>query len=96
MAGQAAGNVKSAATMARGKVTSSFGKTFRQKKDKAQDTKTDKTEIICPSCENNVPDEFKFCPSCGQSMATEKECISCKEVIPIDFGFCPHCGTSQA
>jgi len=95
MAGQAAGNVKSAATMARGKVTSSFGKTFRQKKDKAQDTKTDKTEIICPSCENNVPDEFKFCPSCGQSMATEKECISCKEVIPIDFGFCPHCGASQ-
>jgi len=95
MAGQAAGNVKSAATMARGKVTSSFGKTFRQKKDKAQDTKTDKTEIICPSCENNVPDEFKFCPSCGQSMATEKECISCKEVIPFDFGFCPHCGASQ-
>jgi len=96
MAGQAAGNVKSAATTAGGKVTSSFGKVFQQKNGEAQNTKTDITETTCLSCSNNVPDEFKFCPNCGQSMATEKECVSCKEVIPIDFGFCPHCGTSQA
>lgn len=95
MAGQAAGNVKSAATIAGGKVTSTFGKVFRQKNDEAQDTKTDKTETTCLGCGNNVPDEFKFCPSCGQLMATEKECVSCKKMISIDFGFCPHCGASQ-
>ena len=89
-AGQAAGNVKNAATMAGGKVTTTFGKVFRQKKAEAQNM-----EKSCPSCENSVPGEYKFCPSCGHSMATEKECVSCKEVIPIDFGFCPHCGTSQ-
>ena len=38
---------------------------------------------------------LSFVPSCGHSMATEKECVSCKEVILIDFGFCPHCGVSQ-
>lgn len=94
-AGQAAGNMKSAAAAAGGKVTSSFGKVFRQKKNVAQDANADKMETTCPGCGNNVPDEFKFCPSCGQSMATEKECVSCKEVISIDFGFCPHCGASQ-
>lgn len=95
MAGQAAENVKGAATVAGGKVTSTFGKVFQRKNDKTQDTGTDNATATCLNCGNNVPDEFKFCPSCGQSMATEKECVSCKEVIHIDFGFCPHCGTSQ-
>jgi tellurite resistance protein len=89
MAGQAAGNVKSTATMAGGKVSNTFGKVFRQKKDEAQDTKTDKPETTCPLCGNSVPNEFKFCPSCGQSMATEKECDSCKEVIPLILVFVP-------
>lgn len=95
MAGLAAENVKGAATVAGGKVTSTFGKVFQRKNDKTQDTGTDNATATCLNCGNNVPDEFKFCPSCGQSMATEKECVSCKEVIHIDFGFCPHCGTSQ-
>ncbi|MBE2224891.1 MAG: zinc ribbon domain-containing protein [Anaerolineae bacterium] len=95
MAGQAAENVKIAATAAGGKVTTTFGKVFQRKNDKTQDTGTDNVTATCLNCGNNVPVEFKFCPDCGQSMATEKECVSCKEVIHIDFGFCPHCGTSQ-
>ena len=84
-----------AVATAGGKVTNTFGKIFQRKKGEAQDTGTDNTEITCPSCGSNVPDEFKFCPACGQSTATEKKCISCNEILPIDFSFCPHCGATQ-
>lgn len=95
MAGQAAGNVKGVATTAGSKVTSTFGKVFRRKKEAAPDKIEGNTGTICAGCGNNVPDEYKFCPSCGQAMSTEKECISCNAMIPVKFGFCPHCGTPQ-
>ena len=86
VAGQVAGNVKGAAATAGGKVTSAFGSVFRRKKDSV---------IICVNCKKEVAAGFKFCPACGQSIATEKKCISCDEVLPIDFSFCPHCGAAQ-
>lgn len=85
IAGQAAGNVKGAAAAAGGKVTGAFGNVFRRKKSSV---------IICVNCKNEVAAGFKFCPACGQSIATEKKCVSCDEVLPIDFSFCPHCGSS--
>lgn len=84
--GHAAGKVKGATATAGGKVTSAFGNVFRRKKD---------TVTICVNCKNEVAAGFKFCPACGQSIATEKKCVSCNEVIPIDFSFCPHCGALQ-
>jgi len=84
--GQAAGNVKGATASAAGKVTSAFGNVFRRKKD---------TVTICVNCKNEVAAGYKFCPACGQSIATEKKCVSCDEVLPIDFSFCPHCGSAQ-
>jgi RNA polymerase subunit RPABC4/transcription elongation factor Spt4/tellurite resistance protein len=86
IAGQAAGNVKGATALAGGKVTSAFGNVFRRKKD---------TVTICVNCKNEVAAGYKFCPTCGQSIATEKKCVSCDEVLPIDFSFCPHCGAAQ-
>jgi RNA polymerase subunit RPABC4/transcription elongation factor Spt4/uncharacterized tellurite resistance protein B-like protein len=86
IAGQAAGNVKGATASAGGKVTSAFGNVFRRKKD---------TVTICVNCKNEVAAGYKFCPACGQSIATEKKCVSCDEVLPIDFSFCPHCGAAQ-
>jgi RNA polymerase subunit RPABC4/transcription elongation factor Spt4 len=86
IAGQAAGNVKGAAATAGGKVTSAFGNVFRRKKGSV---------IICVNCKNEVAAGYKFCPACGQSIATEKKCVSCDEVLPIDFSFCPHCGATQ-
>lgn len=86
IAGQAVGNVKRATLTAGGKVTNAFGNVLRRKKD---------TTIICGNCKNEVAAGYKFCPACGQSIATEKKCVSCDEVLPVDFSFCPHCGAAQ-
>ena len=86
VAGQATGNVKGAAASAGGKVKSAFGNNIRHKKDAI---------TICVNCKNEVAAGYKFCPACGQSIATEKKCVSCDEVLPIDFSFCPHCGATQ-
>jgi RNA polymerase subunit RPABC4/transcription elongation factor Spt4 len=86
IAGQTAGNVKGTAAAAGGKVTSAFGNVFRRRKGSV---------IICVNCKSEVAAGYKFCPACGQSIATEKKCVSCDEVLPIDFSFCPHCGAAQ-
>jgi RNA polymerase subunit RPABC4/transcription elongation factor Spt4 len=86
LVGKAAVNLKTATAAAGGKVTSAFGNAFRHKKD---------TVIVCTNCKNEVAAGYKFCPVCGQPIATEKKCVSCGEVLPIDFLFCPHCGTAQ-
>lgn len=96
MAGQAAGNVKGATATAGSKVTSSFGKVFRRKNDETQNAVAENVGRVCPNCKEDVAGGFKFCPHCGQTMATEKACISCNENIPIQFSFCPHCGASQS
>jgi RNA polymerase subunit RPABC4/transcription elongation factor Spt4 len=80
------GNLKEATAPASSKVASAFGNVFRHKKD---------TVTICVNCKNEVTAGYKFCPACGQSIATEKKCVSCDEVMPIDFSFCPYCGAAQ-
>jgi RNA polymerase subunit RPABC4/transcription elongation factor Spt4/tellurite resistance protein len=95
VAGQTTGNVLGAAAVAGTKATGAFERLFRSKKDKNESTEIDSSILICTNCSQEVPAKYKFCPSCGQAMATEKSCVSCSEVIPIHFGFCPHCGASQ-
>jgi len=70
IAGQAAGNVKGAAATAGGKVSGAFGNVFRRKKDEGSNTGTDASVVICVNCKNEVTVGFKFCPACGQSIAT--------------------------
>ncbi len=84
---RAVGSAKGIAAVTKNKVTGTFSKMRRKKK--GADVQ------ICMSCHSNVPVEYQFCPSCGQSMSTEKNCVSCNEVLSIDFAFCPHCGVSQ-
>lgn len=86
-----AGSVKNAAASAGGKVTGAVGRVFRRKKQVAADA----VVITCANCGGEVPAQYKFCPGCGQAMATEKNCIACNELIPVNFAFCPHCGTTQ-
>ncbi len=95
VAGQMAGNVKGAATVAGSKVTNAFGKVLRRKKDEGERKGANTSNIICANCGKEVAAGYKFCPNCGQAMATEKNCISCNKMIPVDFDFCPHCGVSQ-
>ena len=95
IASKAAYIAKGAAATARGKVTNAFGNAFRHKKDEVSNGETDGTIVICANCKDEVAAGYKFCPACGQSIATEKKCVSCDEVLPIDFSFCPHCGATQ-
>jgi uncharacterized tellurite resistance protein B-like protein/RNA polymerase subunit RPABC4/transcription elongation factor Spt4 len=96
VAGQAASGVKNTAVGAGEKVKGAFGKVLAHKKDEIKPALSEKPIITCSKCGKEVPAEFKFCPACGQSTATEKRCVSCNELIPIGFAFCPHCGTRQA
>ena len=70
IAGQAAGNVKGAAATAGGKVSGAFGNVFRRKKDEGSNTGTDASVVFCVNCKNEVAVGHKFCPACGQSIAT--------------------------
>ena len=97
VAGQAASSVKDTAAGTGEKVKDVFGKVFTRKKDdESQSAVLDGLTLTCLKCSKEVPNEYQFCPGCGQSMAAEKSCVSCEKLIPIDFAFCPHCGTTQA
>lgn len=97
VAGQAASSVKNRATGAGERVKGMFGKVFISKKgDESKPTVSEKSTTTCPKCGKEVLSGYPFCPSCGQSMATEESCVSCGKLIPIDFAFCPHCGTTRA
>lgn len=88
VAGQATESVKETASTATARATGAIGKMFER-------MKAEQTGVACANCGSVVFIGYAFCPSCGQSMATEKNCISCAEVIPADFAFCPHCGAAQ-
>ena len=97
VAGQAAGSVKGTTARTGKKVKGMFGKVLTRKKDdESQQAVSGKSTITCPKCGREVPSEYRFCPSCGQPLATEKECVSCGKLIPIDSAFCPYCGAAQS
>ncbi|MGI6358550.1 MAG: SPFH domain-containing protein [Bacillota bacterium] len=47
---------------------------------------------FCPECGMAVPESFKFCPGCGNSLATTKKCSSCGFEADRNMKFCPECG----
>lgn len=54
-------------------------------------------EALCPHCSANVPASYKFCPSCGKSIAPPKaKCIKCGFEMEQGMKFCPECGAVQA
>jgi uncharacterized tellurite resistance protein B-like protein/RNA polymerase subunit RPABC4/transcription elongation factor Spt4 len=85
--GDAAGKVGEVAAVAGGKAKTTVGRILggRKKKD----------TLTCPNCGETAPPNFRFCPACGASLATEKECAQCGETIPVSAQFCPMCGTEQ-
>ncbi len=46
----------------------------------------------CPSCQAMVPDGSKFCPGCGEKMASEALCPGCQTPNPPNSKFCSNCG----
>ena len=87
-AGQATVSIKTTIESASGKASKTIEKIRVDQKTK----KLQKLEITCRNCNNTMPGDFKFCPKCGQSTATEKTCSNCGHVVPINFSFCSNCG----
>ncbi len=48
--------------------------------------------INCPKCNNAIPPNTKFCPSCGEKIGGGIACPKCKTDMPTDSKFCPNCG----
>lgn len=53
-----------------------------------QENNTVKT--VCPSCDNNIDNTFKYCPYC--SIQLKKDCENCGNIIKPFWKICPHCG----
>lgn len=59
--------------------------------------------MICTKCNSIIPDEAKFCPSCGancksapaaQTASEKKHCEKCGLELEANAKFCPVCGTA--
>lgn len=59
--------------------------------------------MICTKCNSIIPDEAKFCPSCGtdckpasaaQTVSQKKQCAKCGLELENNAKFCPVCGTA--
>ncbi|MEW6186301.1 MAG: protein kinase, partial [Thermodesulfobacteriota bacterium] len=46
----------------------------------------------CPNCQCDLPDDAKFCGSCGKSLKLELVCPQCGRANSQEFKFCLQCG----
>lgn len=46
---------------------------------------------VCPNCEREVGEEFRFCPHCGHELL--EECPDCGASKDKDWKFCASCGS---
>ena len=46
----------------------------------------------CPACNQQIQDEFKFCPHCGHKVNTT--CSGCGKNLQPEWVTCPYCGLS--
>lgn len=58
----------------------------------AMQTKT----ISCKKCHASMPENSKFCPSCGQPTAVTTACVKCGVQLPEGSKFCSSCGAKQS
>jgi class 3 adenylate cyclase len=54
----------------------------------------EKPNMRCPRCRHDNPARAKFCPECGQRLASA--CGSCGAELPATAKFCPECGRPVA
>lgn len=55
-------------------------------------SKSDDSQVTCPSCNSSVEKGVKFCPSCGGKLVVE--CPNCNAAVGLGVKFCPDCGSS--
>jgi RNA polymerase subunit RPABC4/transcription elongation factor Spt4 len=44
----------------------------------------------CPSCASVLPQEFEYCPSCGEFVG--EHCSACRRRLDPGWTWCPYCG----
>jgi RNA polymerase subunit RPABC4/transcription elongation factor Spt4 len=47
---------------------------------------------MCPGCDEVLPKEYEYCPSCGEYVGDH--CEACKRRLDRRWTFCPFCGES--
>ncbi len=54
--------------------------------------------FACPSCNAQMEERAKFCPSCGKPNAriAGAVCVACQKPMPAGNKFCPECGAPQS
>lgn len=50
-------------------------------------------KMKCKNCQNDLQDNFKFCPSCGEEVNKILACPSCKNQTKPEWVSCPYCGS---
>jgi membrane protease subunit (stomatin/prohibitin family) len=50
------------------------------------------SEIQCPDCHHNIPQDSRFCPLCGHQLVVHDQCQNCGKNLPPNAKFCPKCG----
>ena len=49
---------------------------------------------ICPQCNSENPNTYKFCQNCGTSLI-EKVCSKCSNNVALDVEYCDNCGNES-
>ncbi|MCF7854488.1 MAG: SPFH domain-containing protein [Candidatus Pacebacteria bacterium] len=49
----------------------------------------------CPKCQAQIPQDAKFCMSCGSAVATTRFCHNCGAQVAPGAKFCGNCGEAQ-
>jgi eukaryotic-like serine/threonine-protein kinase len=50
----------------------------------------------CPKCGTDLPDNAKFCMTCGGALQVELVCVQCKHANPPNAKYCLQCGKPLA
>ncbi len=57
------------------------------------DTWKESLAATCSKCEAPLPSKVKFCPECGEKLATAQFCAQCGAKLSPENKFCPECGS---
>ncbi len=68
-----------------------FADALASAKDKPKESGKQGTKE-CPVCHASMRATAKFCPECGNKMATTKHCPNCGSEVKSTAKFCPECG----